>query len=253
MLTKIAALTDDVRRVCVLTGAGVSTDSGIPDYRGPDGIWTKDPELAEAFTLTKYRADTELRARFWQTYADHSAWEAEPNLAHRCLADLERAGSPLRILTQNVDGLHQRAGSTHRKVLELHGNLRQVSCLSCAWTGPSEAVIARVKAGTADPRCPHCSGIIKLDVIMFGEHLDPGVFSLAKRIVAASHIMLAVGSSLMVEPVASLCRDAVDCGVDLIIVNRDQTPYDRLAKAVFREPIAEVLPHFTNQLANQLR
>jgi NAD-dependent deacetylase len=122
---------DGVTRVAVLTGAGISTDSGVPDYRGPSGVWTRDPALVNAFTYRSFMAEAEVRATFWQTYLGHAAWRAEPNAAHRSLADLERAGVAVRILTQNVDRLHQKAGSSPRKVLELHGSIHEVVCTGC--------------------------------------------------------------------------------------------------------------------------
>lgn len=231
-----------VTRVAVLTGAGVSTDSGIPDYRGPSGVWTRNPKLADAFRFDAYLADAAVRATFWKSYVDHAAWRAEPNAAHRALAELERAGIAVRILTQNVDGLHQKAGSSPRKVLELHGTIHEVVCVRCGVRTPSEQTLARVAAGEDDPRCAGCTGILKLAVVLFGEHLDRAVAGQAERIAAHSGLMLAVGSSLQVEPVASLCAVAVNAGHRLVIVNRDPTPYDDLADEVIREPIGIALP-----------
>jgi NAD-dependent deacetylase len=236
-------------RVAVLTGAGISTDSGIPDYRGPVGVWTRDPSLATAFTYDAFMRDPALRARFWRTYLGHAAWRAEPNPAHRALADLERAGVAVRVLTQNVDGLHQKAGSSPRKVLELHGTMREVVCTGCHRRTPAEPTLARVEAGDADPKCVHCGAILKLGVVLFGECLDPATMSQAKAIAANSGLMLAVGSSLQVNPVASLCALAVDSGNSLVIVNRDPTPYDDIAVEVIREPIGTALPELARRLA----
>jgi NAD-dependent deacetylase len=236
-------------RVAVLTGAGVSTDSGIPDYRGPDGVWTRDPALVDAFTYETFMADPEVRARFWRTYLGHSAWQAQPNAAHRALAGLERGRVAVRILTQNVDGLHQRAGSSPRKVLELHGSIHEVVCTGCGERTPSRQTLDRVAAGDGDPRCPACGGILKLAVVLFGEHLDPGTAGLAERIAAHSEVLVVVGSSLLVEPVASLCAVAVNAGHPLVIVNRDPTPYDELAVEVIREPIGVAVPRICAALA----
>ncbi len=233
---------DGVDRVAVLTGAGISTDSGIPDYRGPAGLWTRNPALVNAFTYESFMGDAAVRAAFWRTYVDHPAWRAQPNAAHRALADLERSGVAVRVLTQNVDGLHQRAGSSGRKVLELHGSMHEVVCTGCHRRTPSEPTMARVAAGDTDPRCDDCGGILKLAVVLFGEHLDPATTGLAERIAAHTGLMLAVGSSLQVEPVASLCAVAVNAGHRLVIVNRDPTPYDDLAVEVIREPIGSALP-----------
>ncbi|MFI5495720.1 SIR2 family NAD-dependent protein deacylase [Actinoplanes sp. NPDC051859] len=236
---------DGVTRVAVLTGAGISTDSGIPDYRGPAGVWTRNPALVNAFTYQAYLGDPEVRATFWWTYAGHPVWDARPNAAHRALAELERGGFAVRILTQNVDGLHQKAGSSARKVLELHGTIHETVCTGCAARTPSSVPAG----GGGDRRCPSCGGILKLGVVMFGEHLDPEVAGLAERIAAHSELLLVVGSSLQVEPVASLCAVAVNGGNRLVIVNRDPTPYDDLATAVIREPISTAVPRICAALA----
>jgi NAD-dependent deacetylase len=242
------AWANGVSRVAVLTGAGVSTDSGIPDYRGPSGVWTRDPSLANAFTYKNFMADATTRQRFWQAYVDHAAWRAEPNEAHRAIAALERT-TAIRVLTQNVDGLHQRAGSSPRKVLELHGTMHEVVCTGCGKRMPSQETLKRVENGENDPRCADCGGVLKLAVVMFGQHLDGETASLAQRVAAHSGLFLAVGTSLQVEPVASLCAMAVNAGNRLVIVNRDPTPYDDLADEVIREPIAVVVPEIARVLA----
>ncbi|ALG11305.1 SIR2 family NAD-dependent protein deacylase [Kibdelosporangium phytohabitans] len=231
-----------VTRVSVLTGAGISTDSGIPDFRGPDGVWTKNPRMADLFTYRNYMTDQAVREQFWAAYSGHTAWTAEPNAAHRALADLDRAGLAVRVLTQNIDGLHQRGGTPDRKVLELHGSMRNTVCVGCEVSQPSEKVLARVAAGEKDPACQDCGGILKLDVILFGQYLDSAVFAKAGAIAAASHLFIAIGSTLEVEPAASLCRVAVDAGARLVIVNRDPTPYDHLAAEVITEPIGTAVP-----------
>ncbi|BCJ63935.1 SIR2 family NAD-dependent protein deacylase [Polymorphospora rubra] len=246
----IAEWTRDVSRVAVLTGAGISTDSGIPDYRGPDGVWTRDPAAADVFTYARFMSDPQVRTRFWRRYVDHAAWHAAPNAGHRALADLERSGRAVRILTQNIDGLHQKAGSSPRKVLELHGTMHEVVCTGCRTRTPSATVLSRVAAGEADPSCPDCGAILKLGVVMFGEHLNPATISAAEQVARACHLMLAVGSSLQVEPAASLCAVAVEAGARLVIVNRDPTPYDALAAGLVREPIGAVLPRITAALAD---
>ena len=155
----------------------------------------------------------------------------------------------VRILTQNVDRLHQKAGSAARKVLELHGSIHEVVCTGCRARSPSEPTLARVAAGDEDPRCTGCGAILKLAVVMFGEHLDPDTVSLAERIAAHSELMLAVGTSLQVEPVASLCAVALNAGHPLVIVNRDPTPYDDVAVEVIREPIGTALPRICALMA----
>lgn len=231
-----------VTRVSVLTGAGISTDSGIPDFRGPDGVWTKNPRMSDLFTYRNYLRDATVREQFWTVYSGHAAWTAEPNAAHRALADLDRAGVAVRVLTQNIDGLHQRGGVPDRKVLELHGSMHTTVCVGCAASQPSEKVLARVAAGEKDPACQDCGGILKLGVVLFGQHLDPSVFSKAQAIAAASQLFVAIGSTLEVEPAASLCRVAVEAGARLVVVNRDPTPYDHLAAEVITEPIGTAVP-----------
>jgi NAD-dependent protein deacetylase/lipoamidase len=239
----------DIGRLAVLTGAGISTDSGIPDYRGPTGVWTRNPAAASAFTYRGFMAEPEVRARFWRTYLDHPAWRAEPNAAHQSLVALERSGLGVRILTQNIDGLHVKAGSSPRKVLELHGSMREVVCTRCAARTPTLPLLSRVRAGEYDLRCD-CGGILKLGVVMFGEYLDQELFGRATAVARASDLMLAVGSSLQVEPAAGLCRVAVESGAHLVIVNRDPTPYDDLAVEVIREPIGTALPRIVAALTD---
>lgn len=240
--------TRGVKRIGVLTGAGISTDSGIPDFRGPDGLWTKDPGLAEAFTYHRFMTEGEVRKRFWSTYSGNSAWSAEPNAAHRALAELDRPGMALRVLTQNIDGLHQKAGLAARKVLELHGCMHRTVCTKCEATTPSADVIARVRAGEPEPVCKDCGGILKLGVVLFGEYLDGDVLGQAKQIAAASQLFLAIGSTLEVEPAASMCAVAVEAGADLVIINRDPTPYDRIAAEVIREPIGTAVPRICAEI-----
>lgn len=230
------------KMVAVLTGAGISTDSGIPDYRGPDGVWTRNPGEMNTFTLDTFMRDPETRKRFWATYLDHSAWTALPNAAHQALATLASSGKAMRVMTQNIDGLHQKAGLPGRRVLELHGSMHHTVCMGCSQTEPSAQVLARVRDGEADPRCPACGGIVKLGVVLFGEYLDSEVLAKARAVAAACDLFLAVGTSLQVEPVASLCAIAVTAGARLVIVNRDPTPYDDDATAVIREPIGVALP-----------
>ncbi|MEU4523583.1 Sir2 family NAD-dependent protein deacetylase [Amycolatopsis sp. NPDC024027] len=227
------------RRIAALTGAGISTASGIPDYRGPEGVWTRTPSAVNAFTLENFLADAGVRREFWRTYAGHAAWRAEPNAAHRALAELDRTGVAVRVLTQNVDGLHQRAGLAARKVLELHGTMHTTRCTGCAADFPTAEILA---AGDDDPSCPRCGGILQLDIVLFGQRLDGAVLGQARTIAAASELFLAIGSSLQVEPAASLCTIAVGAGATLVVVNRDPTPYDDDADFVLRDDIETVVP-----------
>lgn len=226
--------------VTVLTGAGISTDSGIPDFRGPSGVWTRDPEAAKLVTLDAYVSDPDVRRRAWLSRRDHPAWHAEPNAAHRALAELERAGRLRAVITQNIDGLHQRAGST--AVVELHGTIHEVACLSCGDRGPMGTALDRVAAGEPDPACLRCGGILKSATISFGQTLDPAVLERAVDAAVECDLLLAVGTSLTVQPAAGLVDLAHRAGARIAIVNAQPTPYDRIAAAVIRDPIGEALP-----------
>jgi NAD-dependent deacetylase len=241
------ATPDDVRswiqgadRITVLTGAGISTDSGIPDYRGPNGVWTKNPGAERMSTLQDYVADPEVRRRSWQNRREHPIWGAEPNAAHRALVDLEKTGKLVALVTQNIDGLHQRAGST--KVIEVHGTVHWAECLTCGVRTPMADQLARVDAGEPDPACTQCRGILKSATISFGQRLDNDVLDAAARAASSCGLFLAIGSSLSVRPAAGLCDVATESGARLVVINAEPTPYDGMADAVLRDPIGEILP-----------
>ncbi|MFF3412688.1 NAD-dependent deacetylase [Streptomyces sp. NPDC002742] len=234
--------------VAILSGAGVSTDSGIPDYRGPNGLWQRDPEAEKLVTYEYYMGDPEIRRRAWLMQRKTQELRAEPNAAHRAVTELERSGVPVRVITQNVDGLHQLAGLPARKVLELHGTARAVVCTRCHERTPMEDVLARVDAGEDDPACLTCGSILKPATVMFGERLDPVVLGQAAAIAKACQVFIAVGSTLQVQPAAGLAGVAADHGARLVIVNAEPTPYDELADEVVREPIGTALPELLRQL-----
>ncbi|MFJ8626289.1 SIR2 family NAD-dependent protein deacylase [Kitasatospora sp. NPDC093550] len=237
--------------IAVLTGAGISTDSGIPDYRGPNGLWQKDPSAQELVTIGPYKADPDVRRRSWRMRLETGASAAEPNAGHRALVDLERSGLPLRVLTQNVDGLHRAAGLTPRKVLELHGTARETQCLRCRVVGSMAEALERVVAGEPDPACRECGGILKPRTVMFGEALDPAVLQQADAIAKACDLFIAVGTSLQVYPVASLPQIALEAGARLIVVNGEPTPFDAAAAEVIREPISRALPELVRRLVTE--
>jgi NAD-dependent deacetylase len=241
-LEQVAGLLREASRVVALTGAGISTESGIPDFRGPQGVWTKDPEAEKMATLDYYMGDREIRVRAWKTRTDHEAWKAEPNLGHVALAELERKGKIHTLVTQNVDGLHQLAGSSPERMVEIHGTMREVMCMSCGERAPMERALARVRAGEDDPPCRTCGGILKSATISFGQQLVATDLERAYEASAACDLFLAVGTSLVVYPVADLPRVALQAGAPLVVVNAEETPYDRAASAVIRERIGEVLP-----------
>jgi NAD-dependent deacetylase len=227
------------QRICVLTGAGISTDSGIPDYRGPNGLWTRDPDAEKLVTLSYYVRDPEIRRKAWQMRRDTAA-DIHPNAGHRALADLQRQGRLRALLTQNVDGLHQAAGSTG--VQELHGTVHEVECLSCGARTPMAEALARIDAGEPDPDCRDCGGILKSATVSFGQALDADVLDAAAQAAADCDVFLAVGTSLGVYPAAGLVEVAAAHGARVVIVNAEPTPYDGLADLVVREPIGQALP-----------
>lgn len=235
--------------VALLTGAGISTDSGIPDYRGPQGLWRRDPEAEKLVTYEYYMGDPEIRRRSGRMRLENHAVRPEPNAAHRAVAELERSGVPVRVITQNVDGLHQLAGMPARKVLELHGSARSFVCTQCHTRGPMEDALARVEAGEDDPPCLVCGGLLKSATVMFGERLDPVVLGEALAVAKACQVFFAVGSSLKVQPAAGLVGVAAEHGARLVVVNAEPTPYDELADEVVREPIGSALPRLLGEIA----
>ena len=238
----VAAWLTDATDVTVLTGAGISTESGIPDFRGPQGLWTRDPAAQRLSSLPDYVAEPQLRRRAWQSRRQHPAWSAEPNAGHQALVTLERSGRLRGLLTQNIDGLHQRAGSAPTIVIELHGTIWEVECLGCSDRQPMTTALARVDDGEDDPACLRCDGILKSATVSFGQPLDPDVIRAAERAARECDLFLAVGTSLTVFPAAALPRVAVGNGARLVIVNAEPTSYDGIANAVLREPIGGVLP-----------
>lgn len=235
--------------VALLSGAGISTDSGIPDYRGPDGLWRRDPQAEKLVTYEHYMGDADVRRRSWQMRRENRMLRAEPNAAHRAVVELERSGVPVRVITQNVDGLHQLAGLPARKVLELHGSARGYVCTRCHARGPMEDALARVEAGEDDPPCLGCGGVLKPATVMFGQRLDPVVLGEALAVTKACQVFVAVGTSLLVHPAAGLAGVAVDHGARLVVVNGEPTPYDEIADEVIREPIGTALPEVLRELA----
>ena len=233
---------DAAQRVVALTGAGISTDSGIPDFRGPQGLWTKNPMAEKLSNIHSYMADPEVRKASWKARMDHTAWSAKPNAGHRALAELERRGKLHALITQNIDELHQMAGNTREKVIEVHGTMRKVVCMSCGMTAPMQKALDRVRAGEADPPCRDCGGILKSATISFGQALVPEVIDRAMQVSQEAGLFLAVGSTLQVYPVAGTVPIARAAGAKVVIVNAEPTQFDDIADAVFREPISAVLP-----------
>jgi NAD-dependent deacetylase len=241
-LNHVKSWIDAATRIVVLTGAGMSTESGIPDFRGPQGLWTKDPEAEKLSNIHYYMAEPDIRRRAWKARLEHPAWLAEPNAGHRALVELERRGTLEALITQNIDGLHQRAGSSEDRVIEVHGTVWDVMCMACGWRGPAAPVLERVRAGEEDPRCGRCGGILKSATISFGQALVPSVIARAMRAAERADLLLAIGTSLQVYPVAGAVPAAKSTGARIVIINAEPTPFDDLADAVLRERIGEVLP-----------
>ncbi|HEY3262947.1 MAG TPA: Sir2 family NAD-dependent protein deacetylase [Pseudonocardiaceae bacterium] len=234
-------------RITVLTGAGVSTESGIPDFRGPNGQWTTDPQSRRLSSLAAYRDDPELRRAAWQRRLRHPAWRARPNAAHHALLELQRQGRLRALLTQNIDGLHQLAGSDPELVVELHGTLARTRCLGCGVLAPMADALRRVRAGEADPPCERCGGVLKSDTISFGQRLDGPVLRRAARAATDCDLLLAAGTSLRVQPAAGLVGRAAAAGASVVICNAEPTPYDAMADAVVPGRLGEILPLLCNR------
>ncbi len=229
-------------RVVALTGAGISTDSGIPDFRGPQGVWTRNPLAEKMSDIRYYVADPEVRKLSWQNRLESPAWTAKPNNGHLALAELDKRGKLHALITQNIDGLHQHAGIPAEKVIEVHGTLRKVMCLSCGWRDDMQVALARVRAGEADPECKTCGGILKSDTISFGQALVPEVIDRAMQAAREAEVLLAVGSTLQVYPVAGAVPLAKQAGAKLVILNAQPTQFDDLADVVLNTSIGEALP-----------
>jgi len=230
------------KRVVVLTGAGISTDSGIPDFRGPQGVWTKNPKAEKLSDIRWYVADPEVRRLAWQSRLEHPAWSAKPNPGHLALVELERRGKLHALITQNIDELHQMAGNSPEKVIEVHGTVRKVACLNCGWRGPMQETLDRVRAGEADPPCRTCGGILKSATISFGQPLVPEVIDRAMQVAREADVFVSAGTSLQVYPIADTVLLARSAGARIVILNAEPTPFDDIADAVFRNPISEILP-----------
>jgi NAD-dependent deacetylase len=241
VIDEVAGWIAAAQRVVVLTGAGVSTASGIPDFRGPDGVWTKQPGSERLFSLEAYLTDDDVRRQVWQLRLENPAFTVGPNPAHHALAELEQLGRMHTLITQNIDGLHQAGGSQPGRIVEIHGTIHQVECLSCQRVIDAEPVLARVRAGDPDPRCEVCGGLQKSATISFGQSLDPARLQRAHDAVMGCDLLLSIGSSLVVHPVALLPRTALEAGARLIVMNGEPTPYDDAAAALISSDIVASL------------
>ncbi len=241
-------LVAQAKSVVVMSGAGASTASGIPDFRGPDGRWTRDPEAEKISTLSYYLGDPSVRLRAWQYRLHSPVWTAMPNQAHGACVALERQGRLRAIITQNTDGLHQLAGSSSNLVFEVHGSMRNYRCEKCGKTGPMTEMVDRVRDGEADPRCAgrvvgqYCGGIVRATTVLFEEALPDGVIDDAIEAVSTCDLLIAMGTSLSVYPIAGLVPLAKRCGATVVIVNQEPTGYDDIADFVLRGSAEVLLP-----------
>lgn len=242
-LQRAQELIDAAIAVAVLTGAGISTESGIPDFRGPQGLWTKNPAAEKASNIRYYVSDPEVRKANWAARASGALWaNVEPNIGHRALVHLEQRGKLHTLITQNVDELHQRAGSDPALVVEVHGTTRKAGCLSCSWRAEMEEVLERVRAGEEDPDCPLCGGMVKSATVSFGQSLDPEDLRRSEEAALEADLFLAIGTSLAVYPINETVKIAKQAGAALIIINGEPTVFDAIADVVLHEQIGDVLP-----------
>jgi NAD-dependent protein deacetylase/lipoamidase len=239
---RVRKLIDDAESVAVLTGAGISTDSGIPDYRGPKGVWTRNPKAEKLSNIRYYLADPGVRQLAWRTRIDSPVWTSDPNDGHRALVRLERRAKLHTLVTQNVDGLHQAAGSSPDLVVEVHGSMHAVICWSCDWTGPMQETLDRVRQGEDDPACLECGGILKSATISFGQNLVARDLERAERAAQEADLLLTVGSTLAVAPVNGMVPVAKRHGAKIVILNGSATEMDHLADEVVVGSISELLP-----------
>ncbi len=232
----------EARKIAVLTGAGISTDSGIPDFRGPQGLWTKNPEAEKMATLQVYMADPEVRKRSWRWRLETQQNKREPNAGHAALVSLERSGRLHTLVTQNVDGLHQTAGSDPARVVEIHGTLQEVVCMECSERAPMSRALDRVLAGEEDPECRSCGGILKSATISFGQGLVARDLQRADTAAGECDLLLAIGTTLGVYPIAAMVPTASEAGARIVIVNGEPTEMDAIANVVLQGSISQILP-----------
>ena len=231
------------RRILAYTGAGCSTESGIPDFRGPEGLWTRvDPD---DFTIERYRASRDVRVRNWKMHQDGALWgeraDIQPNAAHLALTELLLRGRLTGIVTQNVDGLHQASGAPDHAVAEVHGNGRKSLCLGCGMRWSTEEVLTWVDDGMEDPHCPHCGGLVKTTTVMFGELLPDGEMEKARTMAETADAVLVVGSTMGVYPAALVPLSAAKRGAPMVIVNLGATEHDALATVRVSAPAGATL------------
>jgi len=250
LVDKVAALILESSRVVVFTGAGISTESGIPDFRSPDGIWTKfDPD---DFTIQKFMSSEKTRRMQWQMLAEGNLLKgAEPNNAHYAVAELEKLGKLTCVITQNIDNLHQKAGSSPEKVFELHGNMKFVRCMSCDKRFPVEDILQRLDKEEI-PDCQLCRGILKPDAVFFGESLPQQALNEAIKHSRSCDLFIVIGSTLVVYPAAYMPMYAVESGARLVIINLSPTPMDAKAAALVTAKAGEAMDKILEKMKSKL-
>jgi NAD-dependent deacetylase len=250
LVDKVAALILESSRVVVFTGAGISTESGIPDFRSPGGIWTKfDPD---DFTIQKFMSSEKTRRMQWQMMAEGGLLkDAEPNQAHHAVAELEKLGKLTCVITQNIDNLHQKAGSSPDKVFELHGNMKFVRCMSCDRRFPVEDILQRLDKEEI-PDCQFCRGILKPDAVFFGESLPQQVLNDAIQHARNCDLFIVIGSTLVVYPAAYMPMYAVESGAKLVIINLSPTPMDAKAAALITASAGEAMGKIVEKVRSKL-
>jgi NAD-dependent deacetylase len=236
------------RQILVFTGAGISTESGIPDFRGPDGLWTKvDPD---DFHIDRYRAEPELRKRGWRMHLDGELWGARstvrPNAGHDAIKRLADGGRVSGVVTQNVDGLHHQSGLDDRLVAELHGNVRQSNCVDCGWTWDTNEVLSWVEAGDLDPSCSECGGMVKTGTVLFGELLPEREMQKAMLFLAGADAIIVAGSTVAVWPASDVVMRGAFRSLPIVIINRGATEADHLATVKLDAGIGAVLPQIVD-------
>jgi NAD-dependent deacetylase len=244
LIAQAASVLRDADQILVFSGAGLSTESGIPDFRGPNGLWTRvDPD---DFTIDRYVMNRDLRIQGWRMHIDGELWGArsgvQPNDGHRAIVRLHEEGRLAGVVTQNIDGLHYKSGLPDDVVAELHGNARNSHCMVCSNRWPTETVLEWVEAGEEDPTCPRCGGMVKTDTIMFGEMLPESEVRQATVFLAIADAVLVVGSTVSVWPAADVVMRAAAHSKPIIVVNKGETEVDHLATVKMDAGIGEVLP-----------
>lgn len=248
LIAKGAQMIGSAKRILVFTGAGISTESGIPDFRSPGGIWEKyDPS---DFYFQKFISDEQARVKYWEMSTEFYGVirDARPNRAHLAIKALEDQGKLLAVVTQNIDNLHHKAGNSPEKIIELHGTVITVSCLNCKKRYERDEIEARLQSGVKVPYCDACSGILKPDTISFGQAMPEEEMERSIRYAGLCDLCLVLGSSLVVYPAASVPLHAVQAGARLMIVNRDPTPMDQEADLVIHQSVSEALDDMLSTL-----